>query len=83
MKSQDFFREIWFSLVSGAPTGIFEVDKAGEEQGELVLTALVRSGRLVVGQRGATVGGHDGVDMSALLLMYFVYDMYIYIYIYR
>lgn len=29
---------------------ILEVDKAGEEQGELVLTALVRSGRLVVGQ---------------------------------
>ena len=30
-----------------------EVDKAGEEQGELILTALVRSGRLVVGQWGA------------------------------
>lgn len=32
-----------------------QVDKAGEEQGELVLTALVRSGRLVVGQLGGQV----------------------------
>ena len=34
------------------PAEWLQVDKAGEEQGELVLTALVRSGRLVVGQSG-------------------------------
>lgn len=39
--------------VDAAPTAvalILEVSKAGEEQGEMVLTALVRMGRLVVGQ---------------------------------
>lgn len=30
------------------------MDKAGEEQGEMVLTALVKAGRLVVGQRGVS-----------------------------
>ncbi|CAK9070660.1 unnamed protein product [Durusdinium trenchii] len=39
--------------VDGTPSAIaliLEVDKAGEEQGEMVLTALVKAGRLVVGQ---------------------------------
>jgi hypothetical protein len=60
------------------------VDKAGEEQGELVLTALVRSGRLVVGQCGATVGGYCSQDGGVLVvvLMFFSvpYTYYIYIY---
>ena len=64
------------------------MDKAGEEQGELVLTALVRSGRLVVGQCGAT-GGDCSQDGGLLVLVlmffsvpytYYIYILYIYIY---